>query len=273
MALRDQPYLPLYIKDFLTDEKLIRCSAAATGVYIRIMCYMHKSAIYGTIILELEEQQQLQQCSQVTDYPTGKFVEELDLLLPYKTDEIEACLRELLKRQVLRIEGNKLIQNRMLSDGQLSLKRSKTALENDNAFGKGAAAKESANCVIESEVESAIESIIELLNKSTGSNFSPQTKATKTFIRARFAQGFILEDFKHVIEVKTAEWLNTDQEKYLRPETLFGNKFEGYRNQKPKSINHGESTASGKQQKHTIITGDLLADLDRKADLNKQNGG
>ena len=43
MALRDQPYLPLYVQDFLTDEKLAECSAMATGVYIRLMCIMHKS--------------------------------------------------------------------------------------------------------------------------------------------------------------------------------------------------------------------------------------
>ena len=38
MALRDQPYLPLYVLDFLVDEKLAYCSAESTGVYIRLMC-------------------------------------------------------------------------------------------------------------------------------------------------------------------------------------------------------------------------------------------
>ena len=49
---------------------------------------------------------------------------------------------------------------------------------------------------------------------------------------------YTVEDFYSVIDKKTAEWLNTEQEKYLRPETLFGTKFESYLNQKngkPKS--------------------------------------
>lgn len=40
MALRDQPYLPLYVLDFLVDEKLAYCSAESTGVYIRLMCIL-----------------------------------------------------------------------------------------------------------------------------------------------------------------------------------------------------------------------------------------
>ena len=57
MALRDQPYLPLYVQDFLTDEKLIECSASATGVYIRVMCIMHKSDPYGMILLKQKDKQ------------------------------------------------------------------------------------------------------------------------------------------------------------------------------------------------------------------------
>ena len=51
MALRNNPYLPLYIQDFMTDEKLAECSPHATGVYIRIMCLLHKCEIYGKFLL------------------------------------------------------------------------------------------------------------------------------------------------------------------------------------------------------------------------------
>lgn len=57
MALRDQPYLPLYIQDFLTDEKLAECSAESTGVYIRLMCLFHKSDTYGKILLKQKYKQ------------------------------------------------------------------------------------------------------------------------------------------------------------------------------------------------------------------------
>ena len=58
------------------------------------------------------------------------------------------------------------------------------------------------------------------------------TTATQTKINARFAEGHTVEDFITVIDTKAAEWLGSDAAKYLRPETLFGSKFEGYLNQK-----------------------------------------
>lgn len=60
---------------------------------------------------------------------------------------------------------------------------------------------------------------------------------TKRLLLARFKEGYTLEDFKQVIDIKTAEWKDSSEfSKYLRPETLFGTKFDGYLNQKPKTI-------------------------------------
>lgn len=60
---------------------------------------------------------------------------------------------------------------------------------------------------------------------------------TKRLLLARFKEGYTLDDFKQVIDIKTAEWKDSPEfSKYLRPETLFGSKFDGYLNQKPKSI-------------------------------------
>lgn len=60
---------------------------------------------------------------------------------------------------------------------------------------------------------------------------------TKRLLLARFKEGYTLEDFKQVIDIKTAEWKDSPEfSKYLRPETLFGYKFDGYLNQKPKTI-------------------------------------
>ncbi|WP_156011257.1 conserved phage C-terminal domain-containing protein [Streptococcus ruminantium] len=60
---------------------------------------------------------------------------------------------------------------------------------------------------------------------------------TKKLLTARFKDGYTIEDFKQVIDVKTAEWKdNPNFSKYLRPETLFGSKFDSYLNQKSKYI-------------------------------------
>ncbi len=76
-----------------------------------------------------------------------------------------------------------------------------------------------------------IVSVVECLNKKLGTNYKPTTEKTKTCINARINEGNQLEQFKIVIDKKYNQWFGTDDAKYLRPETLFGNKFEGYLNQ------------------------------------------
>lgn len=75
--------------------------------------------------------------------------------------------------------------------------------------------------------------IVSYLNDIASSNYRHTTKKTKDLIKARWNEGFRLDDFKTVINIKTAEWLkDTKMNKFLRPETLFGTKFESYLNQK-----------------------------------------
>lgn len=73
--------------------------------------------------------------------------------------------------------------------------------------------------------------VIDYLNKKANTNYRPTTKNTQSFINARVKEGYTVEDFKKVIDSKSKEWLNTGFEKYLRPATLFGTKFENYLNE------------------------------------------
>jgi uncharacterized phage protein (TIGR02220 family) len=84
-----------------------------------------------------------------------------------------------------------------------------------------------------SKKEIPIVEILDYLNHKTHSHYKPTTKKTKTVIKARMNEGFTLDDFKKVIDLKTSEWLDDPHwSKFLRPETLFGTKFESYLNQK-----------------------------------------
>lgn len=74
--------------------------------------------------------------------------------------------------------------------------------------------------------------IIQYLNESIGTKYKVNSKETLKLIGARFKDGYVLDDFYDVIDKKVKEWANTDMQKYLRPSTLFGNKFENYVNQK-----------------------------------------
>jgi len=74
--------------------------------------------------------------------------------------------------------------------------------------------------------------IVNYLNLKANTKYKSSSSKTKDLIKARFNDGFNFEDFKIVIDKKTAEWLKDKKmSAYLRPETLFSNKFEGYLNQ------------------------------------------
>lgn len=77
-------------------------------------------------------------------------------------------------------------------------------------------------------------SILDYLNEKANTAYRATSKATQQLIKARFSEGFTEHDFYKVIDNKTTTWLNTDFAKYLRPQTLFGTKFEGYLNERVK---------------------------------------
>lgn len=75
--------------------------------------------------------------------------------------------------------------------------------------------------------------IISHLNQTINGKYRESTPKTQELIRARWKEGFRLEDFQRVHEVKAAEWLHDPYwQKFLRPITLYSTKFEGYLNQR-----------------------------------------
>jgi uncharacterized phage protein (TIGR02220 family) len=93
------------------------------------------------------------------------------------------------------------------------------------------------------EIENEIVIVIEYLNKVSGKKFSEKSKPTIKHIKARLAEKFTIEQFKHVIDIKCDEWMkDIKMSKYVRPETLFGTKFESYLNEKPIIIKTNSST-------------------------------
>lgn len=77
-----------------------------------------------------------------------------------------------------------------------------------------------------------IQEIIDCLNIIAGTRYKPSSVNTIKLITARLNEGYKLEDFKAIIYKKSKEWKDTAFEQYLTPQTLFGNKFEKYLNQK-----------------------------------------
>ena len=103
-------------------------------------------------------------------------------------------------------------------------------LNTNNNKNKKEIYKESWDC--EEFVKNFTEAIVDYLNERTGRQYKTNNLKTISLVRARLKEGFKQIDFIRVVDTKCDEWLDTEMEKYLRPETLFGTKFDNYLNQR-----------------------------------------
>ena len=85
-----------------------------------------------------------------------------------------------------------------------------------------------------------ITEIVDYLNEKAHKKYRSNNKTTIRHINARLKEGYTLSDFKQVIDNRCATWLGTDMEQYLRPETLFGSKFENYLNARAPKLRGGD---------------------------------
>lgn len=115
MSRKDKPYLPLYVQDVLTDEKLIECSAQAHGVYLLLMCILHKQDKYGLLCLKQKYKQ--------SESKYESFARMLARQMPFDLLTIKDSVQELAEEGVIVVEDDKLFQKRMVADGELSLLR------------------------------------------------------------------------------------------------------------------------------------------------------
>lgn len=121
-------------------------------------------------------------------------------------------------------------------------------------------------------------SIVEYLNSKTNKNYKSTSNATKRLIDARINEKFTLDDFKKVIDIKSKQWLGGEMEQYLRPQTLFGTKFESYLNEnditritpaKNKTKFHVEENRTDKYNADEL---DKMAQRKRQAYKEKMEG-
>lgn len=89
------------------------------------------------------------------------------------------------------------------------------------------------------KVGETVKAVLAHLNDRASTAYRARSKATVDKVKARMNEGYTLNDFITVIDNKCDEWIGTEYEKYLRPATLFGTKFESYLNQKPKKQSVG----------------------------------
>jgi len=102
---------------------------------------------------------------------------------------------------------------------------------NKNSYSGGINVNINTQSKVKERKEAIYSRVIGYLNKKTHSNFKATTKKTISLIKARLNEDFKADDFKKVIDYCCHTWMNDSKmQAYLRPETLFSGKFEGYLN-------------------------------------------
>ncbi|MDE5938484.1 MAG: conserved phage C-terminal domain-containing protein [Lachnospiraceae bacterium] len=116
--------------------------------------------------------------------------------------------------------------------------------------------------VVETTAASPYKEIIDYLNEKTNARYRHTTKATQRIINGRISDGFGVEDFKKVIDIKADQWLNDKKmSAYLRPETLFAaSHFESYLNEARQTVK--ESKYPGISEKLNRETEEKIGSID-----------
>jgi uncharacterized phage protein (TIGR02220 family) len=235
----NRPSFAFYPDDWLTDAGLIISEPEERGVWIDMLCFMFKSPIRGAMLNP--------DGSQMT-------VVQMAKLLRVPEKQMAKIMANLLANGVARrLEDGTICNWRMYrKDKDLSQKRSEAGFKGAIAKwdkegdgkpmasemandGKDGLTEKKKNIEIEEvkEKEVMLEEIINYLNLKTGKHYKFTTPKTKDFIKLRMNEGFSVANFKTVIDNQVKEWGNDHKmAQYLRPETLFGTKFESYLNAK-----------------------------------------
>lgn len=204
-----KPFIPLYIGDWEQDVNSI--SLEAEGALLKLSMKLWKTKPKGI----------------------GTFTRK-QLTILFKCDEVRMLnlTYELKDNDVLNVNFN--IDESITFESRRYTKEAKksgTAATNGSLRGQATNGKIVANGqqMSDSDIDNDIFIIISYLNNILNTSYSEKTQKNISLIKARYNEGFKSGDFFKVIDTKFAEWGQDDRmRKYLRPETLFGNKFEGY---------------------------------------------
>lgn len=203
--MKDPAFL-FYSSSFLVGTMTM--SFEDKGKYITILSYMHENG-------RLSEETIRLLVGSVSDTLRLKFLQ----------DETGAWYNERLE---IEIEKRQKFNESRKENGK---KGGRPAKNNDKS--KITYAKPTDNLPININInENIVKEVVSYLNKKSEKNFKSESSKTVKSIEARVKEGYKLEDFKKVVEVKCLKWKNDPKMcDYLRPETLFGSKFESYLNE------------------------------------------
>lgn len=195
------PAMLFYVSDFITGTMFM--SNEQVGIYIRLLCSQHQHGGFidkDNFTLMVGDHKLLR----------GKFVETDDGFYN------ERLMKEMVKRSK---KSSNMSDNAMIRwNKQKQCKGNAIAMQLKDK---------------DKDRDKDIKEIIDDLNTVLSTSFKSTSRKTRELIKARMAERYTVEDFKTVHRKKAYEWQHDNKMvKFLRPETLYSNKFEGYLNQK-----------------------------------------
>lgn len=227
--MKQPPAFQFYPSDFLSDENVVLMNNAEVGCYIKLLCFCWKQ---GSIPNNVNKIARL--CNESEESMAQLWL------------AIGSCFRNgggdgRLVHQRLEKERKKQLEFRQersesgRKGAEIKWKkhRKKQGEGGDSSAIAKPIAEPMANDSSSSSSSNIYSSVVEFLNQKTNKKYKPTSRKTQTLIKTRQNEGFDLDDFKRVISTKSKNWMDTEYEKYLRPETLFSPKFESYLNESP----------------------------------------
>ena len=171
----------------------------------------------------------------ITGYTINQLVIGADKRLNLTTQKVRTILKKFEKQGYIKFltSGSKGKESTLLITLKQQLfNNNETNKPKQNKQVKASTQQQTNNTTKNNNIYSIV---IDYLNTKANTNYRYTTKGTQSLINARLSEGYTVEDFKKVIDAKVDNWSNTEWEKYLRPTTLFGNKFENYLNENKKA--------------------------------------
>lgn len=205
----DKQRFTFYPQDWLDDIKLAHCSLSAKGMWIDLLCHMHNGDPYGHLVFN----------NKVLDK------DDIQKLLRITNSHVfEEAWQELRQKGIIQKEeqSGSYFSKRMTYEHSQQ-KRSESEIKNSPFYPLA-------------------EEIIAHLNKVSNRDY-PLNLSNFELIERWLKEGRTVKEFKIVNELKTAEWKDSAKMSvWIRPSTLYGEKFLNYINQNPShKLNSGGS--------------------------------
>lgn len=263
-----KPYIPLYVGDWVKDTDCI--SLEAEGALLKLVFKMWESKTPGSVTIRFSQIAILFKKSEEIARKIVQELKENDILdiefIGENEVKIESrrMIREFYKSLTNSENGKKggrpksekqKKEKRIKSEHKANIKRNAdndidieydNDIENKNEKG-GVGEKTN------SEKRSIASRMIGELNLISGRKHDVENKKSISRVERWLKSGVSEQEMIEVMELKWHQWRQTDFEMYMRPETLFGEKFSTYL-EEVKSVKNGTIKLNQNGNKNANLT-------------------